>query len=318
MNETNEKKKILIVAGPTAVGKTQYAIELAESLHGEIVSSDSMQLYKFMDIGSAKPTPEELARAKHHMVDEIDPREKFSVALYQKKAKAYIDDILKRGKLPIISGGTGLYVNSLIYDMDFSAPPEDSGYRAELEGIAAEKGELYLHQLLKDRSPEMAERIHPNNVKKVIRALEAFKQSGEDIPPFENSFVKTSDYSCILIGLERDRQELYDRVNLRVDKLISLGLVEEVKGLMDMGLTADSISMKGIGYKEIIGYLEGEYDLERAIYLIKRNTRRYAKRQLTWFRRLSEMHWFNLSLYQSEDQAAEEILSWVKNEIKSL
>lgn len=305
-------REIIIVAGPTAVGKTKYAIEIAKKFNGEIVSSDSMQLYKFMDIGSAKPTEEEQAQVKHYLVDEIDPREKFSVAEYQKLAKAAIEEIFSKGKIPIISGGTGLYVNSLIYDMDFSAPPAGNEYREKLEKLAEQHGNEYVHKLLEEKDKESALRIHPNNLKKVIRALEVVDTSKEGIKSFEKSFIKTKDYSYKLIGLSRDREELYDRVNLRVDLLMDMGLKDEIKNLLDMGLTADNISMKGIGYKEIIGYFDGKYDLEQAIYLVKRNTRHYAKRQLTWFRRYEDIKWFNISEYSSDDEAIKEIITWLK------
>lgn len=288
------KDKIIVIAGPTAVGKTEYAIRAAQEFNGEIVSADSMQLYKFMDIGSAKPTADERAAAKHYLVDEIDPREEFSVAEYVKLAKKYIRQILDEGKLPIISGGTGLYVNSLIYDMDFAAAPKDSAERERLRALLAEKGPEYLHSLLREIDPDAAERIHPNNTKKVIRAIEAAK-SGSPIPAFEESFKKTADYDYLLIGLNRDRTELYDRINRRVDIMLDAGLEDEIKGLMAMGLDSESISMKGIGYKEMIAYFNGEYGRDEAVELVKRSSRRYAKRQLTWFRRYDDMHWFDLS-----------------------
>lgn len=288
------KDKIIVIAGPTAVGKTEYAIRAAQEFNGEIVSADSMQLYKFMDIGSAKPTADERAAAKHYLVDEIDPREEFSVAEYVKLAKKYIRQILDEGKLPIISGGTGLYVNSLIYDMDFAAAPKDSAERERLRALLAEKGPEYLHSLLRSIDLDAAERIHPNNTKKVIRAIEAAK-SGSPIPAFEESFKKTADYDYLLIGLNRDRAELYDRINRRVDIMLDAGLEDEIKGLMAMGLDSESISMKGIGYKEMIAYFNGEYGRDEAVELVKRSSRRYAKRQLTWFRRYDDMQWFDLS-----------------------
>ncbi len=309
------EKTIIVVAGPTAVGKTKFAIDIANRLDGEIVSADSMQLYKYMNIGSAKPTKEEMSMAKHHLVDEIDPKEPFSVVEYQKRAKIAINDIFARSKQPIISGGTGLYINSLIYNMDFSAPPVENSYRKELEKIAEEKGCLYLHEVLKKYDSLAAERIHPNNLKKVIRALEVSQNYGEGIKPFTESFVKTKDYDVIMLCLIRDREILYDRINQRVDILMDMGLVEEIKGLMKMGLTEDNISMKGIGYKEIIGYLNGEYELDEAVNLVKRNSRRYAKRQITWFKRYEDMKWFDLSSYENDQVALEDILSWLpKNE----
>ena len=304
-------KKILAVVGPTAVGKTEYAIQLALKLGGEIVSCDSMQLYKFMDIGSAKPSAQERAMVKHYLVDEIDPREEFSAAQYQKRARAAISEIHSKGKLPVISGGTGLYLNSLIYDMDFSAPPREDGYREELEKLALEQGReaVYHRLLLKD--PQAAERIHPNNTKKIIRALEAVETTGRGIRPFTEAVRPAGDYLPVLIGLCRDRGELYDRINRRVELLIKQGLAEEVRRLLDMGLTEDNISMKGIGYKEMIRHLNGEYDLATAIAKIQQNTRNYAKRQLTWFRRYDKMKWFNLSDFESSEQALKDMIIWM-------
>lgn len=305
------KKQIIIIAGPTAVGKTEYAIETAKAINGEIVSADSMQLYKYMDIGSAKPTPEELSQVKHYLVDEIDPREKFSVAKYQKLAKAAIREIFDKGRVPVISGGTGLYINSLMYEMDFAAPPSDEAFRKELEDMALKKGRDYIHSKLAELDPDAAARIHPNNVKKVIRAIEA-AQNGNKVKDFDNAQVPAADYDVLLAGLTRDRAELYERINRRVDILIEKGLVEEVSSLMQMGLGYDDISMKGIGYKEIIGSLEGKYTIEEAIELIKKNTRHYAKRQLTWLRRYDNIKWFNLSSYEDKTMAMGDILKWLR------
>ena len=305
------KREIIVICGPTAVGKTKYAIETALHVGGEVVSCDSMQLYKYMDIGSAKPTPEEQAQVKHHLVDEIDPSEPFSVAKYQKLAKEAIEDIFARGKTPVIAGGTGLYLNALLYDMDFSAPPRDEAYREQLYKDAEEFGPIYLHNKLQMVDPDAAARIHPNNIKKVVRALEAAEE-GNKVKDFATELKPTKDYSYRLIGLTRDRAELYDRINLRVDMLMDMGLLEEVKGLVDRGLSEGDISMKGIGYKEIIGYCHGEYDLEEAIRLVKKNTRRYAKRQLTWFRRYDDMQWFDISTFASDEDCLEEIFKWLE------
>ena len=303
-------RRIVCICGPTAVGKTKYAIEAAKHIGGEIVSCDSMQLYKYMDIGSAKPTPEEQAQVPHYLVDQIDPREKFSVATYQKLAKAAIEEIFSKGKTPVIAGGTGLYLNSLLYDMDFSAPPSDDAYREALFREAEEKGVMAVYDRLKAADPDAADRIHPNNLKKVIRALEA-AEAGDKVKDFASEPVPTQDYDSILIGLSRERQELYDRINLRVDLLMEMGLLEEVKSLMEMGLGESDISMKGIGYKEIIGYLKGEYPLEEAVRLIKRNTRHLAKRQMTWFKRYDDMMWLDISGYPSDEEAIEVMNSWL-------
>ena len=307
--------KIVALAGPTAVGKTEFAIKLAEELDGEIVSCDSMQLYKYMDIGSAKPTPEEMRRARHHLVDIIDPREDFSVAQYQKLAKDAISDILSRGRLPIISGGTGLYLNSLLYDMDFSSSPGDFTYRRKQEALAEEKGSGYLHSMLAEQDERAASLIHPNNTKKIIRALERLKKGEESVRQFSDIRTETSDYDVILIGLTRNRDQLYDRINKRVDVLVEQGLFQEVQKLAALGLTADNISMKGIGYKEIFAYLDGRYTMEDAIDKIKKNTRHYAKKQLTWFRRYGKMEWCNISDFDSDEDAAEEVISWVRKSI---
>ena len=305
-------KEILVIAGPTAVGKTEYAISLAQRFDGEIVSCDSMQLYRFMNIGSAKPSHQELAAVKHYLVDEIDPREPFSVAQYQKKAKAAIFQILEKGKLPILSGGTGLYLNSLLYEMDFNGPPGQSSYRKELEQLAQSQGKEALHRLLEQKDPQAAERIHPNNTKKIIRALETIESADGTLRPFSNVKKLSSDYRPLLIGLTRERSQLYDRINRRVLLRMEQGLLQEVQGLLDMGLTEEHISMKGIGYKELIRHLEGEYDLDTAISKIQQNTRHYAKRQLTWFRRYDTMKWFDLSQYQNKEHVLEDISSWVR------
>lgn len=307
--------KIIAIAGPTAVGKTKFAIEIAKKFNGEIVSCDSMQLYKYMDIGSAKPTTDELAQVPHHLVDIIDPRDDFSVAQYQILAKNAISDIISRGKLPVISGGTGLYLNSLLYEMDFSKSPDNDNFRKELEQISRESGGDVLHEMLRKQDPMAAERIHPNNTKKIIRALERLHEGEGSVKPFEQVRQETADYEAILIGLTRDRAELYERINRRVDILMSRGLADEVFRLIRMGLTADHISMKAIGYKELISYFNGEYPLEKAIENVKKNTRHYAKKQLTWFRRYDKIKWYNISEYPDDAAAIEGITGWLEEKI---
>ncbi|MDX9887805.1 MAG: tRNA (adenosine(37)-N6)-dimethylallyltransferase MiaA [Anaerovoracaceae bacterium] len=302
-------RRIIVLLGPTAVGKTKLAIELALGLNGEVVSADSMQLYKKMSIGSAKPTAEEIDLVPHHLVDQIDPFQHFTVAQYQKLAKQAIGDILSRGKVPIIAGGTGLYINSLIYNMDFGENPRDLGFRQEMEALAEVEGNEAVHRLLAEKDPLAAQRIHPNNLKKVIRGLERVSQEG-NIKSFEESFQPTEDYQVTLIGLKRDREELYKRINDRVDHFIEQGLIEEVKGLIEDGLNVDNISMLGIGYKEIYDYIQGTTSLERAITLVKQNSRHLAKRQMTWFTRYQGVKWFDLSSLQKPE---EEILKWLKN-----
>lgn len=305
-------RKIIAVCGPTAVGKTKYAIEAAKAFGGEVVSCDSMQLYKYMDIGSAKPTAEELAQVPHHLVDLIDPSDAFSVAEYQKLAREAIEDIFTRGKVPVIAGGTGLYLNSILYDMDFSNAKQDQNLRLQLEKEAEEFGPEYLHNKLRELDSEAASRIHPNNIKKVVRAIEG-ALSGDNIKDFKECNTKVKDFERILIGLTRDREELYDRINLRVDLLVEQGLFDEVKGLLDKGLTESDISMKGIGYKEIIGYFNGKYTKDEAIDLIKKNTRHLAKRQITWFKRYEDIHWIDISQYKNDEEAIEGMLEWLKS-----
>lgn len=305
-------RKIIVIAGPTAVGKTKYAIEAAKAFNGEVVSCDSMQLYKYMDIGSAKPTAEELAQVPHHLVDIIDPAEPFSVAEYQKLAKAAIEDIFARGKVPVIAGGTGLYLNSILYDMDFSNAKQDQELRQKLEKEAQEFGPEYIHNKLAELDADAAQRIHPNNVKKVVRAIEA-AITGENIKDFKECNTKVKDFERILIGLTRDREELYDRINKRVDLLVEQGLFDEVKGLLEKGLTESDISMKGIGYKEIIGYFDQKYSMDEAIDLIKKNTRHLAKRQITWFKRYEDIKWLDISQYEDDNYAIEGMLEWLKS-----
>ncbi len=308
-------KDIIIVAGPTAVGKTEYALEIAKAVDGEIVSADSMQIYRYMNIGSAKPSAQELAEVPHHLVDEIDPLTRFSVAEYQKLAKEHIREIQSRGKKPVISGGTGLYISSLIYDMDFAGESINLEYRKSLERLAEEKGGNALHQMLSEMDPEAAERIHPNNIKKMIRAMESVQFSGEKVKSFDHSRVETADYTYDLIGLTRNRSELYDRINKRVDIMFEQGLVSEVESLISMGLTSADISMKGIGYKEIISYINGECTLGDAMTLIQKSTRHYAKKQLTWLRSYDHLKWFDLSSYEDKNSALEDILSWLKRKM---
>jgi len=305
------KNTVLFIVGPTAVGKTEYAIETALACNGEIVSADSMQLYKYMDIGSAKPTLEERAIVPHYLVDEIDPGTPFSAAQYQKLAKSYISMIFDKGKVPIVSGGTGLYVNSLIYEMDFSARPAEKGFREQLELEAKTLGTLHLHEKLRLADPEAAARIHPNNIKKIIRAIEITHVSGDGAKSFEKSFQPVKDYDVVMIGLTRDREELYRRINERTDLLFAMGLVDEVRRLLSDGLLKTDIAMQGIGYKEIIDHLNGSCTLDEAIETVKRSSRNYAKRQLTWFRRFDAIEWFNLSEYSGRQEAMKEVLEWI-------
>lgn len=305
------RKTIVVIAGPTAVGKTAISIKVAAGIHGQIVSCDSMQLYKYMDIGSAKPSKEQLETVPHHLIDVIDPKENFSVVRYQQMAKEAINEIFDQGETPVITGGTGLYLNAMLYDMDFGANQGDVNYRKQLFDIAEHQGNDALFAKLKDLDPNAAERIHPNNVKRVVRAMEAIHFNGTGLADFASVNQKTNDYDSILIGLTRDRSELYQRIEERVDQLMEKGLLDEVKSLKNMGFTSADIAMKGIGYKELLDFLEGDYELPVAIDLIKKNTRHYAKRQMTWFKRYPEMQWFNLSEDQTEEDSMENIMAWL-------
>ncbi|QUH20761.1 tRNA (adenosine(37)-N6)-dimethylallyltransferase MiaA [Alkaliphilus sp. B6464] len=302
------KKRLLIIAGPTAVGKTDTAIILANKLNGEIISADSMQIYRHMDIGTAKPTLEERKGVPHHLIDVVNPDENFSVAEFQKMAKYTIDELVLNGKIPIIAGGTGLYINSLVYDMDFTQSVSNWQLREQLQKEANEMGNEFVHNKLKDIDINAANRIHPNNLKKVIRAIEVYYETGDKIGDFSKDINLNDEYEFFLVGLIRDREELYNRINMRVDIMIEQGLIEEVKKLLNLGYSKELVSFKGLGYKEIIRYLEEEYDLDEAVNILKRDTRRYAKRQLTWFRRYSDINWYNISNYSSSEKLAEDII----------
>ncbi len=307
-----KKKPLIIIVGPTAVGKTETSICIAKNLCSEIISADSMQIYQHLDIGSAKPSVEEMKGIPHYLIDEIDPRSSFSVADFQQMCKTYIDLILAKNKIPIVVGGTGLYINSIIYSLDFTRTTSNWKLRKDMEQEAIQFGNEHLHNKLKKINNDLASRIHPNNVKKIIRALEVFDESGAIIKDFQESLVENPEYDYVLIGLNRDRHELYTRINKRVDILIDRGLIDEVKGLMNMGLMENDISMKGIGYKEIIKYTNGEYSLEEAISIIKRDTRRYAKRQITWFKRYEKIQWFTFEDYSSHLQLEKDIMKYIE------
>ncbi|WP_300278896.1 tRNA (adenosine(37)-N6)-dimethylallyltransferase MiaA [Peptacetobacter sp.] len=305
---------LIILTGPTAVGKTDLSIQLAKSINAEIVSADSMQIYKYMDIGSAKVTEEEMQGVKHYLVDEIDPSTPFSVSEYKNMAEDYIDTISKNGKNVIVTGGTGLYLNSLIYDMDFAKSNANQELRDKLNKELEENGPNYMYEKLLSLDKDAAQRIHPNNTKRVIRAIEVL-MSGEKMNDFSKDLRYNKKYKPIIIVLNRDRKELYDRINLRVDIMLKNGLIEEVKGLLNRGYTEDMISMQGIGYKEIIKYFKGEYTLEEAIEIIKRDSRRYAKRQLTWFRRYEDAKWFEIDKFASAEDLKNEVLKFIREEI---
>lgn len=308
------KKPIIILTGPTAVGKTKASIGLAKAINGEIISADSMQVYKYMDIGSAKIRPEEMQGITHYLVDVLEPDDEFHVVRFQQMAKQAMEEIYAKGKIPIIVGGTGFYIQALLYDIDFTENNEDTAYRKELEQAAAEKGTDYLHNMLREVDPVSAETIHANNVKRVIRALEFYKLTGQKISEHnEKERAKESPYDFCYFVLNDDRKLLYDRIDLRIDIMLKEGLLEEVEALKKKGYTKDMVSMQGLGYKEILDYLNGKCTLEEAIYILKRDTRHFAKRQLTWFRRERDVIWINKDEYEHDEQRILEVmLSYVR------
>ncbi len=301
--------KVLIITGPTAVGKTEHAIAAARALGGEIISADSMQIYKGFDIGSAGPSARDRTPARHHLIDFADPKEPFTAANYQELALKKIDELHGKRILPIVCGGTGLYINSIMYDMDFTAPTADAGFRESLEQLAAEKGNRYIHDILKDIDEPAALRLHPNNTRRVIRAIEVAQLYGKNMADF-GKLNPRSGLEFIVMTLVREREELYKRINDRVDKLMDAGLLGEVEALVADGLDIDDISMKGIGYKELFEYIIGKTELAEAVENVKKNTRRYAKRQLTWFKKYQRGTVFDLSQFPSDDEASEAIINW--------
>lgn len=283
---------LVVLTGPTAVGKTKLSIQLAKAIGGEIISADSMQVYKGMDIGSAKITTEEMDGVKHHLIDVLEPWEEFNVVFFQQKCKECMEEIYERGHIPILTGGTGFYIQAVLKDIDFTENDADTSYRESLERLVAEKGPEFLHNMLKEVDPKAAEEIHFNNSKRVIRALEFFHQTGGKISEHnEKEALKESPYNFCYFVLNDDRANLYKRIDYRVDVMVENGLVEEVKQLMAAGCTRKMVAMQGLGYKEIIDYLNGDISLEEAIYILKRDTRHFAKRQLTWFKREKEVIW---------------------------
>ena len=298
-----EKTPLLIVAGPTATGKSDSAVELALRMNGEVISADSMQVYRGMDIGSAKVTVEEMRGVPHHLIDCADPSENWNVVRFQKEARRAVQDIASKGRLPILCGGTGFYIQALLYDIDFTQMEENTPLRDRLSALAAEKGSEAVHALLLEKDPASAAAIHPNNLKRVIRAIEFMEESGGSIAAHNlQQRERESAYRSVFFVLTMDRARLYERIDRRVDIMMERGLVDEVAGLRAMGIQRDSTSMQGIGYKQIYGYLDGEYDLEEAVRLIKRDTRHFAKRQLTWFKREKDVIWTDLDRFGNRQQ----------------
>lgn len=304
-------KPLIVIGGPTASGKTDLAIKIAKKINGEIISADSMQVYKYMDIGTAKPTKSQMQSVKHYLIDEIFPNEEFNVAIFKTKAKNYIETIYKNDKIPILAGGTGFYIQAVVNDNDFDDKQADNLYRDKLYKEAKQKGNQYLHDKLKQVDSVSAEKIHYNNIKRVIRALEFYEQTKIPISVHNNiEKQKTSPYKLKYILLDLDRESLYNKINLRVDKMIEDGLVDEVKWLLDNGYNENLVSMQGLGYKELVPFIKNKISIEDATEEIKKRTRHFAKRQFTWFKHQCKGTWYNISNLNIEKilKSIEEVL----------
>lgn len=310
------KKPLIVLTGPTAVGKTSLSISLAKAVNGEIISADSMQVYKGMDIGSAKIRKEEVQGVTHYLVDILEPEEEFHIVKFQELAKAALEEIYAKGKIPILVGGTGFYIQAVTRDIDFTQAEQETSYREELEQFAKEKGAEYLHEKLREVDSKSAENIHANNVKRVIRALEFYHQNGTPISEHnEEQKQQTSPYNLVYFVLTAPREILYERIDRRVDQMMEEGLLEEVKSLRERGCHRGMVSMQGLGYKEILAYLEGEYPLEEAVRILKRDTRHFAKRQLTWFRREQDVIWVDKEQFHwNEAEILEYMMSVLKEQ----
>ena len=308
-----KKPSLVILTGPTAVGKSELSIELARQIGGEIISADSMQVYRQMDIGSAKIRPEQMGGVPHHLIDVLDPTEEFNVVAFQQLAKEAISGIYERGHIPIVVGGTGFYIQALLYDIDFTQNDEDTALRSRLEELAATQGSKALYEQLRQIDPESCEIIHAHNVKRVIRAIEFYEKTGTKISEHNKQQRKhTSPYNFAYFVLTDDRNLLYGRIEARVDRMLDEGLVDEVSALAAAGCTRDMVSMQGLGYKEILDYLNNKCSLEEAVYTLKRDTRHFAKRQLTWFRRERDVLWINKPEYAYDDAS---ILEHIMSEL---
>ncbi len=309
-----EKRPLVILTGPTAVGKTALSIKLAKSIGGAIISADSMQVYRHMDIGSAKVTKKEMDGVPHYLIDVLEPWEEFNVVVFQQMAKQALEEIYARGAVPVIAGGTGFYIQALLYDIDFKENPQGNQLRAKLEALAGEKGCEYLHQQLAKVDPESAQVIHSHNVKRVIRALEYYQQTGEKISVHnQEERQKESPFAFVYYVITDERSRLYARIEKRVDVMLEQGLVDEVKRLKAMGCHRGMVSMQGLGYKEILDYLDGECSLEEAVYRLRRDTRHFAKRQLTWFKRERDVQWVDLEAFSGDRERA---LAYMEEELR--
>ncbi len=308
-----KKKPLVVLTGPTAVGKTDLSITLAKKIGGEIISADSMQVYKKMNIGTAKITQEEMCGVPHYLIDVLEPSESFNVVIFKQMALEAMEKIYEEGHIPIIVGGTGFYIQALLYDVRFEENDDDMEYRETLANIAADKGKAYLHSMLAEVDKAAADKIHPNNIKRVIRALEFYKKTGKPISAHnEEESTRPSPYNYEYFVLNDNRDKIYDRIDRRIDIMLDKGLIEEVKGLYQQGYTKELISMQGLGYKEILDYLSGENTLEEAVYILKRDTRHFAKRQLTWFKREREVTWVNKNEYENNQQIIDYMVKRLK------
>ena len=310
-----DRKPLIILAGPTAVGKTSLSIRLAKETGGEIISADSMQVYRHMDIGSAKITKEEMDGVSHYLVDVLEPEEEFNVVRFQQMAKEAAEKIWEKGKIPLVVGGTGFYIQALLYDIDFTENDGDESYRRQLEQKASdEEGASELYEMLKTVDPKAAQEIHPRNIKRIIRALEFYHQTGRKISEHnETQRQKESPYNYAYFVLTDERSRLYERIDQRVDLMMEQGLLDEVRYLKERGVRKDSTAMQGLGYKELYAYLEGEYPLDEAVRIIKRDTRHFAKRQLTWFKRERDVIWADKSVIgQEEEKLADYMLGYLR------
>lgn len=309
------KRPLIILAGPTAVGKTAASIRLAKAIGAEIISADSMQVYRHMDIGSAKIRQEEMEGVPHYLIDVLEPEEEFNVVRFQQMAKAAAEEIYAKGRIPLVAGGTGFYIQALLYDIDFTENDGDTSYRRSLEKTAEEKGGEYLHAMLQEADPKAAEEIHPHNIKRMIRALEFHHQTGGKISEHnEAEREKSSPYDFAYFVLTDERSRLYERIDRRVDKMMEEGLLEEVRYLKERGVKRESTAMQGLGYKELYAYLDGECTLEEAVRIIKRDTRHFAKRQLTWFKRERDVIWADKSVIGQSDDA---VVDFMRKELKN-
>lgn len=297
------KRPLVILTGPTAAGKTALSIALAKAIGGEIISADSMQVYRHMDIGSAKITPEEMEGIPHYLIDVLEPDQEFNVVVFQELAKQAAAEIYSRGHIPIVAGGTGFYIQALVYDIDFTENDEDTAFRRTLEEQAKREGTEALYERLRAVDPESCESIHAHNIKRVIRAIEFYEKTGKKISEHNREQRQNdSPYNFAYFVLNDDRERIYERINVRVDLMMAQGLVEEVRALRESGCRKEMVSMQGLGYKELLSYLEGETSMEEAVYLIKRDTRHFAKRQLTWFRREKEVIWVDKTVFDHDSQ----------------